>query len=444
MILKQYYDKALAHSSYLVISNGEAAVIDPARDPQPYIAEAEAEGAAIKAIFETHPHADFVSSHAELSKLTGAPVYVSALLGAQYPHQAFDDGDSLAIGKLTMKALNTPGHSPDSISVLLLDEEGNEEAVFTGDTLFVGDVGRPDLRETAGNITAKKEELAKQMYQSTRRVLMHLSPDTEVYPSHGPGSLCGKSLGPELSSTISKELKSNYALQPMSEAQFTETLLADQPFVPKYFTYNVGINRAGAPDYLPSLAAVPRAETGFIPEGGALVVDTRNQIAFKAAHLPGSLNIQDGGKFETWLGSVIGPDEHFYLVATDSTALERLIVRCAKIGYESLIRAAVVYPESAASVSSGQTDRVAFNQNPSGFTILDVRNPGEVQTRKIFPDSINIPLPELRERISEVPAGKPVMIHCAAGYRSAAAQSILEAARPDQVVMDLGEGISAY
>ncbi|MES2387256.1 MAG: MBL fold metallo-hydrolase [Bacteroidota bacterium] len=444
MTIQQYYDKGLAHASYLVISEGEAAVIDPARDPHTYLREAADAGAAIVAVFETHPHADFVSSHLELSKLTGAHIYVSELLGAQYPHRTFDNGDTVRIGKITLKALNTPGHSPDSISILLIDEMGNEDSVFTGDTLFVGDVGRPDLRESEGNIVAKKEELAAQMYDSTRRVLMLLNPDTEVWPAHGPGSLCGKSMGPELSSTIGKELKGNYALQPLSKEAFVDVLLEDQPFVPKYFGYNVRVNRQGAPDFNASIAAVPRMPHGFVPPADALVIDSRPQAAFKAKHLPGSINLQDGGKFETWLGSVIGPEEKFYLISSDAETQEKLILKAAKIGYESNIAGALMYPLNAVSESSNAFDKAAFDAEPGAYTILDVRNHGEVKTRRIFTGAISIPLPELRERLAEIPTDKPIIVHCAAGYRSAAAQSIIEAGMPGLKVSDLGDAISTY
>lgn len=220
MKVEQFYDKGLAHASYAILSENQIALIDPARDPKPYFDFASANSARIVAVIETHPHADFISSHKEVAATTGAKLYASKLMGADYPHQTFDDGDVLKIGKVELQALNTPGHSPDSISILLKDEQGQKYAVFTGDTLFIGDVGRPDLREKVGNLTAKREELARQMYHSTRNKLMTLPEETIVYPSHGPGSLCGKSLGPELQSTIGKQIKENYALQPMSEDRF--------------------------------------------------------------------------------------------------------------------------------------------------------------------------------------------------------------------------------
>jgi glyoxylase-like metal-dependent hydrolase (beta-lactamase superfamily II) len=246
MEIVQFNDKNLAHFSYAIISQGKMALIDPARDPQPYYELAKQHDAKIVAVIETHPHADFVSSHFEIHQSTGAIIYVSKLLGADYPHQTFDDGDMISLGNIKLKALNTPGHSPDSICILAVNENGKEEVVFTGDTLFIGDCGRPDLRETAGAITTAREDLAKQMYHSLRDKLMTLPDSVIVYPAHGAGSLCGKGLSEKESSTIGIEKASNWCLQNDTEDNFVKELLADQPFVPKYFTYEVELNKKGA------------------------------------------------------------------------------------------------------------------------------------------------------------------------------------------------------
>lgn len=253
MKVAQFEDKGLAHYSYIVMSDAELAVIDPTRDPKQYEEYAMLHDAKIVAIIETHPHADFVSGHLELSEAKQAPVYVSSLVEVQYKHTPFDKGNVIKVGQVTLQAINTPGHSPDSISVLLRDEEGNEYAVFTGDTLFVGDVGRPDLREKAGSTTGTREELARQMYQSTRQKLMLLPDHVLVYPAHGAGSLCGRSLSSASSSTIGAEKASNPALQPMTEDQFVRYLTANQPFVPKYFAHAVELNRKGAPKFSSSV-----------------------------------------------------------------------------------------------------------------------------------------------------------------------------------------------
>ena len=232
MIIQQFYDKGLAHASYAVVRTGKMIVIDPARDPQPYYDFAAQHNADITGVIETHPHADFISSHLEIHQATNAVIYASKLTGAEYPHESFDDGDTIQLSDIKLKAINTPGHSPDSICILVEDDNGKEEALFTGDTLFVGDVGRPDLRENVGNITAKKEELARALYHSTRDRLMKLPHSVKVYPAHGPGSLCGKNMSPDLESTIGRELRENYALQLMSEPEFIKTIISDQPFIP--------------------------------------------------------------------------------------------------------------------------------------------------------------------------------------------------------------------
>lgn len=443
MIIQQFYDKGLAHASYAVIRIGKMIVIDPARNPQPYYDFAARNDADIVGVIETHPHADFVSSHLEIHKATNAVIYCSKLTGATYPHETFDDGDVIELNDVKLKAINTPGHSPDSICILLEDEEGREIAVFTGDTLFVGDVGRPDLRENAGNITAKKEELAKQMYHSTRNKLMNLPKGVIVYPAHGPGSLCGKNMSPDLESTIGRELLENYALQLMDELTFVKTITTEQPFVPKYFEYDVELNKNGAPDFQLSVESVARIDTDIQLQEGITIIDSRPKKAFRAGHLKGAINLQDGDKFETWLGSILRPDEKFYLVAEDEATTNMLIKKAAKIGYENNIIATLQSPKNA-------TEKLPdlyledFKANPENYTNVDVRNRGEVNEGKAFKTAINIPLPELRERIGEIPTDKPIVIHCAAGYRSAAATSIVAGEINNVPVYDLGEIIADY
>jgi hydroxyacylglutathione hydrolase len=441
MIIHQFYDKGLAHASYAVIRLGKMVVVDPARDPKPYYDFASFNDAKIVGVIETHPHADFISSHLEIHQTTGATIYVSKLLGAGYPHETFDDGDVLQLADIKLRAINTPGHSPDSICILVQDEYGNDKALFTGDTLFVGDVGRPDLRENAGNITAAKETLARQMFHSTRKKLMKLSPHITVYPAHGPGSLCGKNISPDLQSTIGRELRENYALQVMDELAFVNTLLADQPFIPKYFGHDVDLNKKGAEAFARSVAAVPRLKRNASLQPGVLVVDSRPQQQFKNGHVKGAINLQDGDRFETWLGSIVGPGEPFYLIATDDQSIEQLIKKAAKIGYEKNIIAALQCP-AADLVRLPEIDASDYNFHPDHYTIVDVRNRGEVNNGKIFDHAITIPLPELRERLSEIPTDKPVVVHCAAGYRSAAATSIISGKITSVAVYDLGEAIT--
>ncbi len=442
MIIEQLYDKGLAHGSYIIISEGQAAVIDPARDPQPYYDFVEKHQAKIVAVIETHPHADFVSSHHEIAQKTGATIYVSKLLGADYPHRAFDDGDEISLGNTRLQAMNTPGHSPDSICVLLKDEQGKDHSLFSGDTLFVGDVGRPDLRESVGNVTAQREELAKAMFHSVQDKLKKLHEEVLVYPAHGAGSLCGKNLSSDLSSSIGRELKTNYAFQISDESEFVKALIQDQPFVPKYFGYDVNLNKKGASAFEASIAAVPRIAADSVLEKGVLVIDTRPQTAFRNGHLHGSINLMDGGKFETWLGSLVGPEEQFYLIAESPEKIEILIRKAAKIGYETRIKGALTTPPQLIETLE-EVDVDDVRTMSDAYTIVDIRNTGETATRRIFPGALEIPLPELRERLAEIPSDKPILVHCAAGYRSAAGASIIQP-YVNVPVYDLGEAILTF
>ena len=444
MKIEQFEDKGLAHYSYAILSESarEIVLVDPARDPQPYYDFARQHDANIVCVLETHPHADFVSSHLEIAGSTGAVIRVSKLLGADYAHDAFDEGQSFTVGDLTFRALNTPGHSPDSVSTVL-SRAGKDVAVFTGDTLLIGDVGRPDLREKAGNLTAKREELARQLYHSTREKLLPLADDVLVYPAHGAGSLCSKATSTANHSTIGAEKNGNPALRPQSEEDFVKELLADQPFIPKYFGYDVDLNKAGAPDFAPSVAQVPRLAAGTALEKGVVVVDTRPEAEFKKGHVAGAINIQQGAKFETWLGSIVGPTERFYLLAADEKVLTDVVRKAASIGYEPLIAGGLVGTPSV-EATMPKLDVEQFRQHPDQYTIVDIRNPSEHAHEPLFAGSLNIPLPELRERAGEIPTGKPVVVHCAGGYRSAAGSSIVETALPGTEVLDLGEAVKTF
>lgn len=446
MKIERFYDKNLAHASYAVISDHEMAVIDPARNPQPYYESAVKNKAKITAVIETHPHADFVSSHLEIHRKTDATIYASKLLGADYPHKTFDEGQEITLGEITLKALNTPGHSPDSISVLLLDERGKEYAVFSGDTLFVGDVGRPDLREKVGSTTAKRDALAKQMYHSIQNKFKSLDDEVIVYPAHGAGSLCGKNLSDRESSTIGEERTSNWAFKEQSEEEFVKAILEDQTFVPKYFGYDVDLNKRGVAPFEASVIGVKKlANPSQIPSSG-IVVDVRDKEEFRKGHLPGAFNIMltEKGNFETWLGAVVDPSENFFIVASDKQELEQAISRAAKIGYEKLVLGAVAVNDSALPKLSAVLDKKGFSKDPEKFTVVDVRNEAELRSGKIFENSIAIPLHELRERSYEIPKDKPIVVHCAAGYRSAAASSILESELKDTTVYDLGEAVEEF
>lgn len=444
MKIRQFEDKGLSHFSYAILSETENEIIlvDPGRNPEQYYDHAHKLGSRITAVIETHPHADFVSSHLEIHKTTGALIYVSKLVGANYPHQAFDEGHELNVGELKLRAINTPGHSPDSICIVAA-ENGIDRAVFTGDTLFIGDVGRPDLRENVGNMRAKREELAKQMYNSIHNKLLKLDDHVKVYPAHGAGSLCGKALSDASSSTMLAEKSGNYALQQMSEEAFVKELLSDQPFIPKYFSFNVDLNKQGAPDHKESKHKVRLLGENFIPEEGAFIVDVREEAIFKKSHIAGAFNIMDGDSFETWLGSIIAPSEAYYLVAGNTEQLETVIEKACKIGYEMNIKGAFVYNKTS-DASSPVLDTKYFRENPDQFHIIDIRNKSELENGKIFPSAENYPLHELRETADKINTDKDIVVHCAGGYRSAAGASILETKLNGLKVFDLSTDVSDF
>lgn len=445
MKIHQFYDNPLAHASYAILDGGEIILIDPGRDPKQYYEFAMTNNAKIVGVIETHPHADFASSHLQIHKETGATIYASKLVGAEYPHVPFDEGNHIRLGSVVLTALNTPGHSPDSICVVLNDSNGQQIAVFTGDTLFIGDCGRPDLREKAGNITAKREELARQLYHTLRNKLITLSDKTIVYPAHGAGSLCGKNLSDKLQSTIGNEKLYNWCLQEMSEAKFVESLLEGQPFVPVYFPYDVALNKRGVESLKESIATIPTLTSVDELAKNVVLIDVRDERAFKQEHLHGSINIPctPNEKFETWAGSIVSPEEQMALIGSSNEEIDEAVYRLAKIGYEKLIIGTLIKSETAKhSIKSADINH--FTENISDYTIVDIRQPDEFRSDRIFQTSINIPLSELRERIHEIPGAKPIMVHCAGGYRSAAGTSIIKNAFPNQAVFDLSTNIKLF
>ncbi len=445
MKIKQFEYKPLSHFSYAIISGGKMALVDPERDPIQYYKYAEENKAQIVAVFETHPHADFVSSHLQIHNETGATLYCSKKTGADYPHKTFDDGDEVLIGNTTFRALNTPGHSPDSITIIAT--EGEKTALFTGDTLFVGDVGRPDLRETAGHMTAKREELAKMMFDTIQNKFKDLSDNAYVYPAHGAGSLCGKGMSDDAtSSTLGNERIGNWAFKKQTEEEFTNFLLKSQPFVPHYFGYSVDTNKAGAIDLRKSLGGIPFKINATELDKGALIIDCRKGDAFKKNHIPGSINIMatcEGDKFETWLGSIVRPHEKFILVVDSIADAEEILHRASKIGYESQVIAVYTIANEVLEASEN-FNLQDFKQHPDNYTIVDIRNKSEVAEGKIFENSINIPLYELRENAKKVPADKPVIVHCAGGYRSTAGACIVKNELKIKNVFDLSEAVEEF
>ncbi len=441
MEIKQFEYKPLAHYSYAIVDNGEMAVIDPERDPLQYYAFAKEHGAKIVAVIETHPHADFVSSHLQIHQETGATIYHSKMLGADYDHAPFDEGQSIMVGDIKVSALNTPGHSPDSITVVA--EKDGKTALFTGDTLFIGDVGRPDLREKAGNMTAKRQELAEMMYDTIQNKFKDLPDGALVYPAHGAGSLCGKNLSADNSSTLGNERMGNWAFKPQSKEEFVHTLLDSQPFIPSYFGFDVDTNRKGPENLRSSMANIPlRLHTGT----DGLIVDVRDETNFKKGHLPGSINIMavsEDSKFETWLGAIVNPEEPFSLVIDKPGDMEAVLGRVAKIGYEQQVKLVLTLDESLV-VESDKLDLADFKNQPDKYTIVDIRNQSELEEGKYFDGALSIPLNELRTSLDKIPKNKPIVVHCAGGYRSSAGSSIIENSSANVQVYDLGENINDF
>jgi len=444
MKIKQFKDAPLAHYSYAIVSEGKMALVDPSRNPMQYYKYAEEQNARITTVFETHPHADFVSSHLQISEQTGADIYVSKLLGAEYKHISFDDGNSIKLGNIIFKAINTPGHSPDSISIVA--EDTNKTILFTGDTLFIGDVGRPDLRENVGNMKAKRVELAKDMYHTIQNKFNHLPDEALVYPAHGAGSLCGKNMSKDSSSTLGNERMGNWAFKEQTEAEFLENILEDQPIIPSYFGFNVDINKQGAENVQKSKGAVNVELLAEKLEEGVVILDTRDGDIYKNAHFPNSINIMarsDKDAFETWMGVLIEPEKDFYLVVESINDIEYVLERTAKIGYEKQVKAIITISDKV-SVPSDKLDLKHFKKNPKDYTIVDIRSKSEVAGAKIFGNALSFPLNELEENADQIPSDKPIVVHCAGGFRSAAGSSILENKFKNTKVYDLSVAIEKF
>ena len=441
----QFEDKPLAHYSYAIISGNEMALVDPARDPKPYYQLAEKHHAKIKAVFETHPHADFVSSHLQIQKETDATIFVSKLVGANYPHTSFDDGDIFNLGDVTFSAINSPGHSPDSITIIAKDKE--DYAMFSGDTLFIGDVGRPDLREKAGNMKAKREELAKSMYQTMQTKFNDLPDSTVVYPAHGAGSLCGKNMSTDASSTLGRERNENWAFKNLTEDDFVNHILKDQPFIPAYFGFNVAINKEGA-DTFESSIAQPEFHFKFqdLEDENALIIDVRSSEIYKQNHISGSINIiaeTEDDKLETWLGSIVKPEEKFYVVLNSVDDKEDILHRIAKIGYEKQLIGLMTLEDSTLETSE-KLHLEDFKKHPDHYTIVDIRSKSEVAEQKFFENAVSYPLNALRDAANKIPKDKPIVVHCAGGYRSAAGSSIIQKVLQGVKVYDLSDDIEQF
>ncbi len=442
-IIEQFEDKGLAHFSYAVMAGKKIIIIDPQRNPQIYFDFAEKNNASIVGVIETHPHADFVSSHLEIHQKLNVPVYASSLAKAKYPFKTFDEGSVIQLtDQAGLRGMFTPGHAPDHMAAVLYENE-KDRAVFSGDSLFLGDVGRPDLLDFSNESNKQRKYLAAMMYDTIHDKFAKLNDDVIVYPSHGAGSLCGKSIRKAASSTIGYEKQTNYAFEKRTKDEFVNLLLSDQPFIPKYFAYDIHLNIKGAPELKQSLAKLNYLPKNYQPAPGALIIDTRPETAFKASYLPGAINIQGTGQLETWLGTIVPPESRFYLVAADDQSLQAAIRKAAAIGYEMNIQGAFVYDANNGSQFS-IFDNNSFDPNGNKFTYIDVRTEKEVKKQPGFKNSINIPMQHFADRLSEIPKGKPVLVYCGSGYRSATAASILKKDMPSLEVYDLGSHVTQY
>jgi hydroxyacylglutathione hydrolase len=454
MILKQFYLNCLAHASYLVGDEAAhvAAVIDPQRDVDQYLALAAERGLRIAHVFLTHFHADFLAGHLELRDRTGATIYLGAAAEAEYPFTPLADGDAVEFGRVRLRALATPGHTPESISLTVfdLDRSATEpQAVLTGDTLFVGDVGRPDLRVALG---WSASDLGALLYRSLREKLLTLPDHVTVYPAHGAGSLCGRALSRETSSTIGEQRRSNYALKPMTEAEFVRLVTADQPEAPSYFTYDAVLNTRERPTLEQTLERVTGLrleQVRALGAVGAQIVDTRDPAEFAAAHLTGSINIGLVGQYATWAGTVLSREQPIVIVA-DPGHEHEAATRLGRIGFDHIVgyledgvRSLEAHPELTTSterLSAGvAAGRLAASDPP---VLLDVRAPGERELKRI-PGSTSVPLNHLVEHLRQLPARRPLIVHCAGGYRSSIAASLLQRAGLTRV-SELAGGIAAW
>jgi hydroxyacylglutathione hydrolase len=450
MYFEQFYLTCLSHASYMLGSEGIAAVVDPQRDVEIYLEEAAKHGFSIKHVIETHLHADFVSGHHELAERTGAKIYLGAKAGAKFPHVPIHDGDELTFGKCHLKFLETPGHTIESVSVVVTDLEkpACPLAVLTGDTLFIGDVGRPDL---SGDMTP--QQLAGMLYDSLHRKLLKLPDEVLVFPAHGAGSLCGRQMSSERSSTIGKEKATNYALRPNSRSEFVKLLTAELPERPGYFALDVEINRSGAAPLqeLPLLPALPPKEVLARRDAGAIILDTRSASDFGAAHVPGSIQVGLAGQYASWAAIVLGLDKEILLVAEDRQRVAEARMRLTRVGIEKVTGFLEdgIAGWSRAGLPVQQTSQASVEQlhdlmleDRSGVQVLDVRRASEWQAGHVE-HARHKPLDSLTSALSDLDKSKPVAVYCKGGYRSAIAASLLQRAGFEQV-MNVTGGFDAW
>jgi glyoxylase-like metal-dependent hydrolase (beta-lactamase superfamily II)/rhodanese-related sulfurtransferase len=452
MKFNQYYLDCLSHASYLIgdETSGRAVVVDPQRDVSEYIADATAAGMTIELVIETHFHADFLSGHLELAEATGAKIVYSSVAKPEYDYMPVEDGDRYSLGDVNFEFRHTPGHTPESMSIVVYEHAGDTTpyGVMTGDTLFIGDVGRPDL---LGSIGFTKEDLADKLYDSLHDKLMPLPDATRVYPAHGAGSACGKNLSTELWSTMGEQRKTNYALRASSKAKFVELVTGGQPPAPGYFVYNAILNRKGREllDESEMPEAMSYDEVRAAINGGAVLVDGRDPEEFALGHLKGAVNIGLEGRYAEFAGSVITPEDDIVLMTDPDRELEGKN-RLGRIGFDRVVGylkdpfAVMFENQRDVEVASRLTtnalgERIA---DVPELQLVDVRNPGEAEAGMIA-NAVNISVGQLPERLAELDPRKPTVVYCAGGYRSSMAASLLRKHGFDDV-SDLLGGYNAW
>lgn len=450
MYFEQFYLSCLAHASYMIGSEGVAAVVDPQRDVELYLEEARKNGLRIEHVIETHLHADFVSGHQELATRTGAKIYVGGSSGATFPHVPVREGHEVRFGQCLLRFLETPGHTVESICILVTDLERSAEpfAVLTGDTLFIGDVGRPDLSPGY-----TPQQLAALLYESLQQKLLKLPDETRIYPAHGAGSLCGRQIGAERFSTIGKERMTNYALKAASRDEFVHLLTDALPERPGYFARDAEINRTGASPLadLPPLPAFDAFAVLRLQEKGAVVLDTRPQAEFGAGHIPGSVHIALSGQFAAWAGTLLGMETDLVLVAADAETVEEARLRLARVGIERVAG----YLDGG--IETWKRQNLMLDQVPQipvqdfaslmrdkkdQMQVLDVRRQGEWEEGHIE-GAVLKPLNQLTRTLDNLDPQRPVAVHCKSGYRSSIATSLLQRAGFSQVINVTG-GFDAW
>jgi glyoxylase-like metal-dependent hydrolase (beta-lactamase superfamily II)/rhodanese-related sulfurtransferase len=453
MNIEQIYTGCLAQGAYYIESKGEVAIIDPLRESAPYIEKAEKDGAKIKYIFETHFHADFVSGHVDLAEKTGATIVFGPGAKTDFNMHEAKDGELFEIGDIKIKVLHTPGHTLESSTFLLIDKEGNEKAIFSGDTLFIGDVGRPDLAQKAGKIT--QEDLAGMLFDSLRNKIMTLPDDVVVYPAHGAGSACGKNMSKETTDLLGNQKKNNYALRAdMTKEEFINEVTDGLLPPPQYFAQNVAMNKSADTSGLDKI--LEKGNVGLDVETfeamanheGALVLDTRHQEQFAKEHIPNSIFIGIDGSFAPWVGALIPDLQQPIVFVTEEGREEEIVTRLSRVGYDNTlgylkggVNAWKAAGKETDSVKSIPASEFATELKSSDLTVLDVRKPSEFQSEHVE-NAQNFPLDYINDNFDELDKDQEYHVHCAGGYRSIIAASIMKS-RGVHKLVDIAGGYKA-